>query len=263
MGRFDRYRENLKIEGNYILSYDTKVARIDQERQELIELGNYSRTTSKHVAYAAEELNKKLVKFVSIASTEEDKDNSVNEKKPLVLLAYKYAVANKNKIKTDYADCFRVNVAEKITELRLHANGWSIEEQKGLKVDKFLATNSERRMSSGVVFAKVGKVYPSFINGQVYSERGMHTMSHAFIQENFREATDREIYSYLLEEFKYVCGGEGYEFIGRDGNTMQTVQGISDSRYVHNDVEGHWFKVITDRYTEGGIVYENGTWFSL
>ena len=118
-------------------------------------------------------------------------------------------------------------------------------------------------MSSGQVFAKVGKVYPSLTNGEVYSEVGMHSMSHRFIQENFREATDREIYSYLLEEFKYVCGGEGYEFIGKDGNTMQTVQGISDSRYVHNDVEGHWFKVITDRYTEGGIVYENGTWFSL
>lgn len=57
---FDKYKQNLKKEGNFILSYGTKVAEIKGE--ELHQLGYWSMTTQKHINYAARELNLKLVK---------------------------------------------------------------------------------------------------------------------------------------------------------------------------------------------------------
>ena len=58
--RFDKYKQNLKQEGNYIISYDTKVAEIING--ELYKLDwnvggrTSSPTTSKHINYAAREL---------------------------------------------------------------------------------------------------------------------------------------------------------------------------------------------------------------
>lgn len=55
----DKYKQNLKVVGDYIYSYDTKVAWIDRYR-ELVQIApkyfQYSRTTSKHINYVAKEL---------------------------------------------------------------------------------------------------------------------------------------------------------------------------------------------------------------
>jgi hypothetical protein len=46
-----KIRKNLFISGNYVISYDTKVAKIKDNK--LYELGKYSRTTSKHIYHIA------------------------------------------------------------------------------------------------------------------------------------------------------------------------------------------------------------------
>ncbi len=61
MKRFSRYKENLRQEGSYIISYSTKVAKIEGDY--LVKLDwnvggrSSSPTTSKHINYAAKELN--------------------------------------------------------------------------------------------------------------------------------------------------------------------------------------------------------------
>jgi hypothetical protein len=46
-----KIKDNLFIDGNMVISYETHVATIEGER--LIEHGRYSRTTSKHIHYVA------------------------------------------------------------------------------------------------------------------------------------------------------------------------------------------------------------------
>ena len=66
---FPKYKQNLsKVEnpedgGIYIKSYDTLVARIVEEKDELWQLGWWSVTTQKHINYAASELGLTLVKL--------------------------------------------------------------------------------------------------------------------------------------------------------------------------------------------------------
>ena len=60
MRTFEKYKQNLRKEGNFIISYTTKVAQIIGN--ELHQLGYWSQTTQKHINYAAEELNLKLIK---------------------------------------------------------------------------------------------------------------------------------------------------------------------------------------------------------
>lgn len=60
MRTFDRYKQNLRIEGNYIISYTTKVAIIKPTG--LYQLGWWSVTTQKHINYAAKELGLPLYK---------------------------------------------------------------------------------------------------------------------------------------------------------------------------------------------------------
>ena len=55
-----KYKQNLKIEGNQVLSYSTHVATIEGE--DLLQLGWYSVTTQKHINYIANELNLNLIK---------------------------------------------------------------------------------------------------------------------------------------------------------------------------------------------------------
>ena len=61
MRTFEKYTQNLKQDGNYIISYNTKVAEINGTK--LIKLDwningmTSSPTTSKHINYAARELN--------------------------------------------------------------------------------------------------------------------------------------------------------------------------------------------------------------
>jgi len=58
----DRYKQNLKVVGNEVFSYNTKVAIIDNEAGELRQLGWWSVTTQKHINYVSRELGLKLVK---------------------------------------------------------------------------------------------------------------------------------------------------------------------------------------------------------
>jgi|TARA_R110001592_G_scaffold27824_1_gene103117 hypothetical protein len=58
--RLERYNQNLRIEGNKVISYITHVATI--EGNELHQLGYWSMTTQKHINYVAKELNLKLIK---------------------------------------------------------------------------------------------------------------------------------------------------------------------------------------------------------
>jgi len=55
-----KYKQNLKIEGNKVISYITHVATI--KGNELHQLGYWSMTTQKHINYVAKELNLNLIK---------------------------------------------------------------------------------------------------------------------------------------------------------------------------------------------------------
>ena len=56
----DRYKQNLRIEGNRVISYTTHVATIDGNK--LHELVWWSVTTQKHINYVAKELDLQLIK---------------------------------------------------------------------------------------------------------------------------------------------------------------------------------------------------------
>jgi len=56
----EKYKQNLRIEGNKVISYITHVATIKEN--ELHQLGYWSMTTQKHINYVAKELNLTLIK---------------------------------------------------------------------------------------------------------------------------------------------------------------------------------------------------------
>ena len=53
--KLDKYKENLTIIGNSVYSYSTEVAEIKGD--ELHVFGWWSKTTSKHINYVAQEFN--------------------------------------------------------------------------------------------------------------------------------------------------------------------------------------------------------------
>ena len=55
-----KYQQNLRVEGNKVISYTTHVATIDG--QNLLQLGWWSRTTQKHVNYVAKEYGLTIIK---------------------------------------------------------------------------------------------------------------------------------------------------------------------------------------------------------
>jgi len=59
MKNLARYKQNLRIDGNRVISYTTHVATI--ENGNLIQLGWWSRTTQKHIKYVAQELSLNLI----------------------------------------------------------------------------------------------------------------------------------------------------------------------------------------------------------
>ena len=63
--RFEKYKQNLRQEGNYIVSYDTKVAEIIDGKLHKLDwkVGGKtsSPTTSKHINYAASELGLEII----------------------------------------------------------------------------------------------------------------------------------------------------------------------------------------------------------
>tara|TARA_R110000823_G_scaffold75507_3_gene172764 strand:+ start:3626 stop:3805 length:180 start_codon:yes stop_codon:yes gene_type:complete len=57
----DKYKQNLKLDGNKVYSYNTHVASI--EGTQLIQFGWWSVTTQKHINYVAYELGLGLIKI--------------------------------------------------------------------------------------------------------------------------------------------------------------------------------------------------------
>lgn len=55
-----KYKQNLRIENEKVISYTTHVATIEEDK--LIQLGWWSVTTQKHINYVANELNLNLIK---------------------------------------------------------------------------------------------------------------------------------------------------------------------------------------------------------
>ena len=60
MKKLNRYKENLRIDGDRVISYSTHVATINGNTLRI--LGYWSKTTTKHVNFLAEELDQKKVK---------------------------------------------------------------------------------------------------------------------------------------------------------------------------------------------------------
>lgn len=58
----NRYKQNLRIECDKVISYTTHVATIKEN--ELHQLGYWSMTTQKHINFVAKELNLKLIKQI-------------------------------------------------------------------------------------------------------------------------------------------------------------------------------------------------------
>jgi len=58
--KLSKYKQNLKIKGDKVISYVTHVATIKGD--ELHQLGYWSMTTQKHINYVAKELNLNLIK---------------------------------------------------------------------------------------------------------------------------------------------------------------------------------------------------------
>ena len=63
MRKLQKYTKNLRVDNDYVYSYDTKVAIIDHEKKEVTPLGWWSVTTSKHINYAAKEMGMRVVKI--------------------------------------------------------------------------------------------------------------------------------------------------------------------------------------------------------
>ena len=59
MRTLEKYKQNLKIQGNNVWSYSTIVAKIDGS--DLIQLGYWSMTTQKHINYVAKQFNLNLI----------------------------------------------------------------------------------------------------------------------------------------------------------------------------------------------------------
>ena len=58
--KLSKYKQNLRIENEKVISYTTHVATIKEDN--LIQLGYWSMTTQKHINYVAKELNLNLIK---------------------------------------------------------------------------------------------------------------------------------------------------------------------------------------------------------
>ena len=58
--KLEKYKQNLKIKGDKVISYVTHVATIKDN--ELHQLGYWSATTTRHINYVAKELNLTLIK---------------------------------------------------------------------------------------------------------------------------------------------------------------------------------------------------------
>ena len=74
-----KYKQNLRVDGSKVYSYDTHVATIDYATRELLVHGYWSVTTSKHINHVADEYG---LRKVNAEKAEEPK-----EKNPFGLVA--------------------------------------------------------------------------------------------------------------------------------------------------------------------------------
>tara|TARA_R110000824_G_scaffold41370_3_gene123167 strand:+ start:211 stop:393 length:183 start_codon:yes stop_codon:yes gene_type:complete len=58
----ERYKKNLRLKDNKVISYTTHVATINYEDNTLHQLGYWRQTTQKHINYVASELNLEIIK---------------------------------------------------------------------------------------------------------------------------------------------------------------------------------------------------------
>lgn len=58
--KLQKYKQNLRLDGNKVISYTTHVATIADNK--LFQLGYWSQTTQKHINYVAEQLDLDLIK---------------------------------------------------------------------------------------------------------------------------------------------------------------------------------------------------------
>jgi len=64
---FNNYKDNLKLDGNKVMSYDTHVATISGDN--LKQLGYWSKTTQKHINYVSQVMGLHVVKPKKSLST--------------------------------------------------------------------------------------------------------------------------------------------------------------------------------------------------
>jgi len=67
-----KYKKNLHIDGNKVISYTTHVATIDRANGKLYRHGHWSMTTSKHINYVAS--------YIGLTIKDQDKDTPRNNK---------------------------------------------------------------------------------------------------------------------------------------------------------------------------------------
>lgn len=57
-----KYKDNLKVDDNFVYSYGTKVAEINHANKTIQPLGKWSVTTSKHINYVGSNYGYKVLK---------------------------------------------------------------------------------------------------------------------------------------------------------------------------------------------------------
>ena len=57
----DKYKQNLTIKGDHVISYTTHVATINRKDKTLTRLGWWSMTTTKHINYVASQMNLTII----------------------------------------------------------------------------------------------------------------------------------------------------------------------------------------------------------
>jgi hypothetical protein len=67
--KFTKYKKNLTVDGDFVISYETRGAQINHTMRTVHPLAYYSATTSKHINYAADQLGYEVRK-ITIDGTE-------------------------------------------------------------------------------------------------------------------------------------------------------------------------------------------------
>jgi len=87
-----RYKQNLRIDGNKVISYTTHVATIDSANRKLLVHGYWSQTTSKHVKHVASEYGLELVKDAPKQTTDEPSSGTLDMMKTVSMVCAMGAV---------------------------------------------------------------------------------------------------------------------------------------------------------------------------